>query len=329
MKKHFALLILCFAAVCGEASAQQHVDKNNQELVRLQQQSETRVKKQQKQLSPYDANSKGIALNPMLPDCRDVSKFKAIDQCTLRISYAFNAQDIRDPRAYDDWQRLEIGNKYVKYYGFYVYEADSVATAELKAMNRITHSNMPFPDEGVAMSQINGKHQGWSRNLFSEIFKDLTKNELTEYCRMPEALRSYDSYYTEPTPKQNWQISNETQTIVGYQCQKATCSFRGRNYTAWFTVDIPLSYGPWKFCGLPGLILKVQDDTKEYVFECVGIEQQKRPIILLDNYKTYRKTTRTELDKTLKRICENYYQITGMTNVVNKLLRPYNPMEMK
>lgn len=329
MKKHFALLILCFAAVCGEASAQQHVDKNNQELVRLQQQSETRVKKQQKQLSPYDANSKGIALNPMLPDCRDVSKFKAIDQCTLRISYAFNAQDIRDPRTYDDWQRLEIGNKYVKYYGFYVYEADSVATAELKAMNRITHSNMPFPDEGVAMSQINGKHQGWSRNLFSEIFKDLTKNELTEYCRMPEALRSYDSYYTEPTPKQNWQISNETQTIVGYQCQKATCSFRGRNYTAWFAVDIPLSYGPWKFCGLPGLILKVQDETKEYVFECVGIEQQKRPIILLDNYKTYRKTTRSELDKTLKRICENYYQITGMTNVVNKLLRPYKPMEMK
>ena len=80
---------------------------------------------------------------------------------------------------------------------------------------------------------------------------------------------------------------------------------------------------------VPGLILKVQDDAKEYVFECVGIEQQKRPIILLDNYKTYRKTTRTELDKTLKRICENYYQITGMTNVVNKLLLPYTPMELK
>ena len=300
---------------------------NNQESVRLQQQAEARVKNQQKQLSPYDANSRGIALNPMLPDCRDVSKFKTIDQASVRISYAFNARNVADPKTYDDLQRLEIGNKFVKYYGFYVYEADSVATAELQAMNRITHSNMPFPDEGVAMSQINGKHQGWSRSLFSEIFKDLTKNELTEYCRMPEALRSYDCYYTEPTPKQNWQIGNETKTIVGYQCQKATCSFRGRNYTAWFAVDIPLSYGPWKFCGLPGLILKVQDDANEYVFECVGIEQQKRPIILLDNYKTYRKTTRTELDKTLKRICENYYQITGMTNVVNKLLRPYKPME--
>lgn len=328
MKKHFALLILCFAAVCGEASAQQHVDKNNQELVRLQQQSEARVKNQQKQLSPYDANSRGKALNPMLPDCRDVSKFKTIDQGTIRISYAFNAQNIAEPKTYDDLQRLEIGKNFVKYYGYYVFEADSFATAELKEMNRITHSNMPFPDEGVAMT-INGKHQGWSRYLFSEFFKDLTKNELTEYCRMPGELASRNCYYTEPTPKQDWLIKNETMTIVGYTCQKATCSFRGRNYTAWFTVDIPISQGPWKFCGLPGLILKVQDDAKEYVFECVGIEQQKRPIILLDNYKTYRKTTRTELDKTLKRICENYYQITGMTNVVNKLLRPYNPMEMK
>ena len=325
MKRKLFIIASLFAMTAGA----QNVDTNNPELVRLQKEAEARVKNQQMQLSPYDANSRGKALNPMLPDCRDVSKFKTIDQGTLRISYAFNAQDIKDPKTYDDLQRLEIGNKFVKYYGFYVYEADSIATAELQAMNRITHSNMPFPDEGVAMSQINGKHQGWSRSLFSEIFKDLTKNELTEYCRMPEALKSYDSYYTEPTPKQNWQIGNETKTIVGYQCQKATCSFRGRNYTAWFAVDIPLSYGPWKFCGLPGLILKVQEDAKEYVFECVGIEQQKRPIILLDNYKTYRKTTRTELDKTLKRICENYYQITGMTNVINKLLRPYKPMELK
>ena len=240
-KKTIITIILALVAMTAGA---QNVDTNNSELVRLQQQAEARAKNQQKQLSPYDANSRDIALNPMLPDCRDVSKFKTIDQASVRISYAFNARNVADPKTYDDLQRLEIGNKFVKYYGFYVYEADSVATAELQAMNRITHSNMPFPDEGVAMSQINGKHQGWSRSLFSEIFKDLIKNELTEYCRMPEALRSYDSYYTEPTPKQNWQISNETQTIVGYQCQKATCSFRGRNYTAWFAVDIPLSYGP-------------------------------------------------------------------------------------
>lgn len=326
MKRKLLIIASLFAVMAGA----QNVDLNDPELVCLEQKSEARVRNRQKQLSPFDANSRGKALNPMLPDCRDVSKFQAIDQGTIRISYAFNAQNIADPKTYDDLQRLEIGKKFVKYYGYYVYEADSIATTELKEMNKIMHSNMHFPDEGLSMS-INGKHQGWSSYLFSEFFKDLTKNELTEYCRMPEALKSYDCYYTEPTPKQNWQITGETKTIVGYQCQKATCNFRGRNYTAWFAVDIPLSCGPWKFCGLPGLILKVYDDKNEYVFECVGIEQPRQgfPIILLDNYKTYRKTTRTELDRTLKRICENYYQITGMTNVVNKQLRPYNPMELK
>lgn len=324
-------LFFFLASLLGKAQGQQTLQyMNNQELVRLQQESDARIRNQQKQLSPYDVNSRGGALNPMLPNCRDVSKLKTIDQGSIRISYALNAQNIAEPKTYDDLQRLEIGKNIVKYYGYYVYEADSIATVELKEMNRIMHSNMPFPDEGLSMS-INGKHQGWSRYMCSEFFKDLTKNELKEYCRMPDALASHNCYYTEPIPKQDWQIKNETITIVGYQCQKATCNFRGRNYTAWFAVDIPLSYGPWKFCGLPGLILKVYDDKKGYVFECVGIEQPRQgfPIVLLNNYKTYRKTTRTELDKTLKRICENYYQITGMTNVVNKQLRPYNPMELK
>ena len=327
--KTFSIFSLLLASLSGEVQGQQTGQMtDNPELVRMMQNSEARVKNQQKQFSPYDANSRGKALNPMLPDCRDVSKFKTIDQGILRISYAFNAQDIKDPKTYDDLQRLEIGKDFVKYYGYYVFEADSFATAELMEMNKLMHSNMPFPDECVAMT-INGRHQGWSRYLCSEFFKDLIKNELTEYCRMPNALVNHNSYYTEPTPKQDWLIKNETMTIVGYGCQKATCIFRGRNYTAWCTVDIPISQGPWKFSGLPGLILKVEDDAKEYVFECVGIEQQKCPIILQDHYKTYRKTTRTELDKMLRRICENYYQITGMTNVVNKLLRPYNPMELK
>lgn len=324
----FAIVSCILMTTAGFGQKQiDKVEMNSKEMVSLSEKDEARLKSQQKQWSPYDANSIGKALNPMMPDRRDVSKFSTIDQGTLRISYAFNAQNISDPNTYDDLQRLEIGKDYVKYYGYYVYESDSCMTAEAKEMNRIYHMSLPL-DDGVAMA-INGKHQGWSRYLFSEFFKDLAKNELTEYCRMPDALKSYNSYYTEPIPSQNWQVGSETKTIADYQCQKATCSFRGRNYTAWFALDIPISQGPWKFGGLPGLILKVYDDAQEYVFECVGIEQQKHPIILLDNYKSYRKITRTELDKTLKRIYKDYYQITGMTNVVNKQLNPYKPMELE
>ena len=58
----------------------------------------------------------------------------------------------------------------------------------------------------------------------------------------------------------NWKLNNDTKKIGNFNCQKATIKFRGRNYTAWFTNEIPVRYGPWKFQGLSGLILEVYDD---------------------------------------------------------------------
>ncbi len=56
-----------------------------------------------------------------------------------------------------------------------------------------------------------------------------------------------------------WEMLDEFKEISGYKCQKAATTFRGRNYEAWFTSEIPHSFGPWKFNGLPGLILEVYD----------------------------------------------------------------------
>lgn len=58
----------------------------------------------------------------------------------------------------------------------------------------------------------------------------------------------------------NWRINSTKKEILGYSCQQATVQYRGRNYTAYFTSEIPFQTGPWKFYGLPGLILKVESD---------------------------------------------------------------------
>jgi GLPGLI family protein len=57
----------------------------------------------------------------------------------------------------------------------------------------------------------------------------------------------------------NWVLQNETKLIGKFKCKKATTYFRGRNYIAWYSPEIPINNGPWKFSGLPGLILELKD----------------------------------------------------------------------
>ncbi len=75
-----------------------------------------------------------------------------------------------------------------------------------------------------------------------------------------------------------WEITSETKSIVGYNCVKATTRFRGREWVAWFTPDIPLSFGPWKLHGLPGLIVEAHDTTNKYSIKAVKIEYKKNPV---------------------------------------------------
>jgi GLPGLI family protein len=67
-----------------------------------------------------------------------------------------------------------------------------------------------------------------------------------------------------------WKIENEKMKIGSYNTQKATTDFGGRKWTAWFTADIPIQDGPFKFNGLPGLIVKVEDSGKNYSWELKG-----------------------------------------------------------
>lgn len=71
----------------------------------------------------------------------------------------------------------------------------------------------------------------------------------------------------------NWHIQAETNEIQGKKCQLATMEYRGRTYHAWFTDEIPISEGPYKFRGLPGLIVKIEDTKKQHVWELQGIEK--------------------------------------------------------
>lgn len=80
-------------------------------------------------------------------------------------------------------------------------------------------------------------------------------------------------YYTQEIDLFDWKIQPETKKIEDYKVQKATTPFAGRDYVAWFATEIPISEGPYKFSGLPGLILEIADSKNHYVYEFIGLEK--------------------------------------------------------
>ena len=79
------------------------------------------------------------------------------------------------------------------------------------------------------------------------------------------------NYQSEEKIDFNWQIHPERDTIIiDLRCLMATTSYGGRDYVAWFAPDVPISDGPYKFCGLPGIIVRIADTENEHIFELQG-----------------------------------------------------------
>jgi GLPGLI family protein len=84
----------------------------------------------------------------------------------------------------------------------------------------------------------------------------------------------YEGY--EETSDIAWTLTNDTLTVSGYLCQQATATFRGVEWHAWYTDEIPSSAGPWRLHGLPGLIVKAENEA--HTFSLAGLRMEASPI---------------------------------------------------
>ena len=107
---------------------------------------------------------------------------------------------------------------------------------------------------------------------YHQVFIDRRGQEIITSERYFENGELHPCITVEPTGVIDWKLKNEQKEISSFTATKATASFRGRNYTAWFTTEISVDAGPWKFHGLPGLILEVYDDEKGVQFLISKIE---------------------------------------------------------
>lgn len=143
--------------------------------------------------------------------------------------------------------------------------------------------------------------------------------------------------YTEPVLNIGWKIGKETKEIMGYTCTKATASHRGRDWTAWFTNDIPMSRGPLYFGGLPGLIMELSDSKENYYFECNGLEKPREATPICFIGREYVESTRVKTRKT-EQIClrnpsaffaEYGRKVLWAIDEPMEDPMPYNPVELK
>ena len=73
-------------------------------------------------------------------------------------------------------------------------------------------------------------------------------------------------------PEFKWELTKEIKKINGIEAHKAFGYYRGKKWEVWYAPSIPYSFGPWKFNGLPGLVLEVKDELNNNYFKIKKIE---------------------------------------------------------
>ena len=131
----------------------------------------------------------------------------------------------------------------------------------------------------------------WSQYPISSFLEDMIKNhpskgKLSYYTNLGGKTHEY----VEDIADKGWNIEEGDTVILGYHCNKATCTFRGRTWTAWFTPEIPISEGPWKLDGLPGMILFAEETKHQFRFECIGIKNDVNKPMKTWHVKTIKST---------------------------------------
>ena len=135
-------------------------------------------------------------------------------------------------------------------------------------------------------SEISKKSKGsesiWGKEK-ERVYKNYPEGKVTVYNHF--SLMHWK--YTEDWEKPEWTLVDSVKTILGYECQMAQCNYRGRTWYAWFTLDIPISEGPWKLCGLPGMILEAYDLRKDYIFTAQEIRTRSLMPVGIYDYSEY------------------------------------------
>ena len=196
-------------------------------------------------------------MNIQVINTGEVVKADSIDDVLFTVQYeAFFTPDSMKPEKKDsEIMLLRVGKKTSAFYSYVKFLTDSIMEEDKAA--------------GAPLEVIQEHLKQYNAKIKTSLYKNYPagKTSTLDQLAMSKFICEENTELPECT------IHEDTTTILGYVCKKATCYFKGRDYEAWFTPEIPRSEGPWKLQGLPGLILKAVDSRDHYSFICNGLEQ--------------------------------------------------------
>lgn len=263
-----------------------------------------------------------MSINIMDPN--ESLKMDSIDKVRFIAQYklSFVADTSKPGDVTEETMMLKAGARSSSFYSYTKFVTDSIFREEMKRSGGFVNKQF---DKGQNPGRIS-----------YQIFKNYPAGKVTLLDQI--ATGRFRCEEENETPA--WQLLPDTMTILSYPCQKAACRFKGRDYEAWFTTEIPRGEGPWKLHGLPGLILKASDTQRHYVFECTGIEQPKADEPLLYGGAPYEPISRRNLDKIYERFAKDPIGYVTSTSPNVKIMvknesgesikpkdTPYNPIE--
>ncbi|MDG4950454.1 GLPGLI family protein [Weeksellaceae bacterium KMM 9724] len=221
-----------------------------------------------------------------------------------------------------------------------IYELYIQASTEKDSLITEETSLVIFPEQQISFFSNLGEQK--RKDFFKQIREEAKINpdiSHVDYSAVPEYVFAYSvlknlktnehSFYEEVLGDTynygfdlnlNWNITGDKKQILDYACQKATLHFGGRQWTAYFTQEIPFSDGPYKFHGLPGLILEIYSEDGDYSFSAKGIQTLKTEFIAPKSLKM----RKASLDKYKEKLAEkpsiafvNKMQSSGLTGSVS------------
>jgi len=251
---------------------------------------------------------------------------KILEPSQYLITYTYRF--VRDANYPDDKKTgmtiLQIGKHYNRFCDYHELQFDSIC-------DELSRGKMSMIEASPLMMAA------LKKNVFTEgILIDKRKNK--ETIQRTAGLLTQKYQYEEDCPKLEWEILKGDTTIAGYHCNKAKTKLFGRDYIAWYSTDVNIPYGPYKFNGLPGLVFCVMDTQGHFEFTLDGLQKANKytPIYLWRN-KSIVKTNRKTVREIYKNFCVD--PISALTSDGSVEIsddvkarvqsKPYNPMELE